>query len=781
MFGVWLVALAGCSPDAVTLVPGKTEVVIAADAPKSVEFAAAEMTNFLSHVLGRPVGVVNRPSGSNAAVFLGDNAWSRAEGLDPKKPKRDGFFIRASERGVFIVGADDSKADLAAIIRNGRVDGPAAAGVIKKCGEHATLFGVYEFLHRYAACRFYFAHELGTIVPAKSSVEIPFGTYLREPAWTERNIYLNADGVWPGETGANTTRTSPKCLNWLRLKLQTRDVISGHGFNCLQFSRRFGKAHPDWFYLRKVPGGDGYERDPHGKSPNQMCWSNPAVWDQMFDDVMAYWRGEDAAPRGIVREWNSDARGWGPFVHDGFVDLSPQDGMRACQCERCRAACDESRRPLGWASDYMWPKWAAFAKRLADEGCPYVMMTSAYAGWTEPPKCSLPSNMAVEVSVQGPWSWGNKEVLAREAKAVRTWAEKLGHKVWTCTYPAKHPEFSYGIPGVPDIAPKAWGGYYRMMSNWAEGSFCESECERSLLHYLNYYVFSRLAWDPDADLDALLDDHYALMFGAGAAEIKAFFEMCEEKWINRITGTTVDTDLGPDPRAPSRPEIWKNIWNADAIACAESLFAAAAAKTAADPLASARVALMKREILDPLVRAHTANLDALSVEKAKARRAARKIVNLFEDGAFSDGAKGWSLDRGVSLDMSEFVSAPAALKFTKMDPKGTSAARQKRAAGFYKPNTRYRISFFVKLDGVKRLVDCGRSCWFTSYDGRRWYCHPGGNEFLQGTADWFYCEREFKTDDFPAGMDAKQYIGFELDDQVVGTAWIDDIVLEELP
>ncbi len=38
-----LAILTGCSPDAVVFDAGKTEIVIAEDAPKSVEFAAAEM------------------------------------------------------------------------------------------------------------------------------------------------------------------------------------------------------------------------------------------------------------------------------------------------------------------------------------------------------------------------------------------------------------------------------------------------------------------------------------------------------------------------------------------------------------------------------------------------------------------------------------------------------------------------------------------------------------------------------------------------------------------
>ena len=48
----------GCTPETVTLERGKTEVVIAQDAPKSVVFAAEEMTNFLSRVFQSSVPLV---------------------------------------------------------------------------------------------------------------------------------------------------------------------------------------------------------------------------------------------------------------------------------------------------------------------------------------------------------------------------------------------------------------------------------------------------------------------------------------------------------------------------------------------------------------------------------------------------------------------------------------------------------------------------------------------------------------------------------------------------
>jgi len=316
------------------------------------------------------------------------------------------------------------------------------------------------------------------------------------------------------------------------------------------------------------------------------------------------------------------------------------------------------------------------------------------------------------------------------------------------------------------------------MSPYSEGSFCESECERSILHYLNYYVYAKLAWDPDLDLDALLDEHCALMFGAGAADMKAFFELCERKWIGEIVGTVKETDLGPQPVLPNRSELWMRIWSEEAVARATALVDAAVRKASADREASARIALMRREILEPLVAARAAAMELISVPLAQKRRAARTIVNLFRNGSFENGKKEWDFGRGASLDAKECVTSPA-LKLENPTGKGSSHALQK-SPGIFKPNTRYRVSFFVKLDNIVRHQQVGHSCWFESFDGEKWHCEPGYGEMLRGTTDWIHCERTFKTGDMKTADASKQYIGFEISDKVTGTCWVDDLVLEEL-
>jgi alpha-glucuronidase len=50
------------------------------------------------------------------------------------------------------------------------------------------------------------------------------------------------------------------------------------------------------------------------------------------------------------------------------------------------------------------------------------------------------------------------------------------------------------------------------------------------LNHMNLYVLSRLYWDADQDVDALLDDYCKNFFGPVATEMKAAIEFAERAY-----------------------------------------------------------------------------------------------------------------------------------------------------------------------------------------------------------------------------------------------------------
>ena len=184
--------LTAIAANAVMLTAEDADVVIDAKAPKTVQFAACEATNFLSRVFGAPVPVVNAPSDGKVAIILGSNDWSVAGGIDTDALKRDAFVVKVSGRRIFIAGRDDPKADI------GRA---MSAGAAVSNAERATLFGVYQFLEDYAGCRFFFPGEFGTVVPKARSLSVPEGERTVAPVFTVRDPYVRySKAARPGET-----------------------------------------------------------------------------------------------------------------------------------------------------------------------------------------------------------------------------------------------------------------------------------------------------------------------------------------------------------------------------------------------------------------------------------------------------------------------------------------------------------------------------------------------------------------------------------------------------
>ena len=779
----------GCDA-AVELERGKTEVVIAADAPKAVRFAADEMTNFLSRAFAAavPLRVMSDKckvmSDGGALIILGDSKWARAAGLDPTKLPRDGFQIKAGGNCVYIAGVDDPKQDFAAIVRAGFLSG--RPGSVRE-GERGTLFGVYEFLYRVCGCRFYFPGELGEVVPRKDRFVVPSGTVSRSPAYTVRDLYLPGDGVWPG-TKNLTEANRVKTLDWLRLRLQTESVPCCHGINNFQLADRFGKAHPEWFHLRKNPTTGKLERFSGAGSATyghkgHLCFSNDEMWDRVLKDTIAYHQGKKAQEVGIKPIWCSGPDGWGPSPAGRFVDVMAQDGMQECFCDKCQAAYEKEKGVAGYASELMWTKTGQFARKLADAGVPMLVTQMAYSPYSTVPKCDIPSNVWVMVKATGPWSVGNPAQYKADLDFIKAWVDKLGHKVWLWTYPAKHPEFALGMKGPPDYAPRAMYRFFKDTMPLSEGTFAETESVNSLVHYMNYYVFARLAWSPNLDIDQLLAEHYALMYGAAAKPMAEAFELFEAKWINEIAGNVVDTPLGPQPRAPSQPELWSKVWNKAVIDREKALFAEAAALVPEGSLEARRIALMKEVFLNPLVEVAEKDIAMMDVKAAQERRRKNPPKNLLENGSFDPDGGGWQKPVGLNAyDTSTFVSPPASFRVRNLDGKGWSCCTQK-LLGKFKDDTTYRISFFVKLDDVRRLNRVGHSCWAISYYDS-WHCKPAGQQgdaFHLGTCDWIYYEGTFKTGKRDPANKTEPYLSWGFNGDVMGTAWIDDVVLEELP
>lgn len=584
-----LVALAGFAPGATErlakigkpvadLSGGNTEIVVGADAPRTVRFAAAELKTHLDGVLRANIPIVDVPGAGKHCFYLGVSLWSKAAGIDDAKLFRDAFFIKNTPDGIFIVGRDDPRANPVRALQS---------GVWAQLFERGTLFGVYDWLERFAGVRFYFPGA-GTIVPEKRMLAIPEADIFDFPDFKFRKI-SQYEGLWPGKAAADEARPEKNLANF-RYRNETRYIPNCHGLARYGFLNRFGKTHPEYFAL--MEGGRRHCNSslPH---PGSLCYSSDVV-EEIYQDAKSFLLGEPASKRGVL--FRDGTITWDPSAFQpGYANIMPQDSYYRCQCEKCAGKFGSG---VNYATEFMWEVAADIANRLKRENVPGYVTMMAYRPYRGIPVVEIPDNMLVMVAEIGPWGQYDADGQQRDRTEIAAWVNKIGHKVWLWNYLCKAGGTAF--PGVPSPSAKSVAHYLKSVTPYIDGAYLESETDRYLNNYLVYYVFGKYAWNNRVDTEELIAEHHRLMFGAAAHEMAKIFDIFEQLWLTRIVGKQLDTERGPLVAPPSDYELWHEIYPAEIIDEVGAIFDRAEKLVAADDPCLMRVKIFRSEWLKPL-------------------------------------------------------------------------------------------------------------------------------------------------------------------------------------
>ena len=552
--------------------------IVTEDPVPVVKFAAKELQTYLKQATGQNVPIVKKASGGKTALILGDCQSARAAGLDVSKLPPEGFQILRKGGSVFIAGRDDPKQN------------PAGLGW-KHSYRRATLSGVYDFLERFADARFFFPGQYGTVVPAKNGLSLPEKINVVEsPDMGLRSFYFGK----PKSYDPKTTLTQLRAWECLRLRLSENQVNYGHGLAFLNLPQRFGQTHPEYFALWN---GKRYN-DPKRSFPGQLCY-NSGVREEIYQDAKAYFTGKPASSRGM--------KSWNPMVANGkYFCVMPQDAMHWCQCDKCRKIAEPENRatPEGRQaiSNFMFRFTAEIANRLTKDGIDCFVTQMVYMPYDMIPDCEIPKNVLLQLAVNGTVDRNVRTDGVddrKSAKKLRIWNEKTGRKVTAWTY-AMGKHMTKQITGVPQMMPRETANFISSYRNYLDGVFWESETDRYLFNYLNYYVAAKMMWNNSLEVEKLLDDHYKSMFGKGAPMVKEVFDELEKCWVTGIINNTVMDELGPRVQVPGDRDIWTRIYSPEKLARFGKLFSRAQYAAAADKGAVERIKFIRQQILGPL-------------------------------------------------------------------------------------------------------------------------------------------------------------------------------------
>ena len=543
--------------------------------------AAEELVGILEQALGVKLPLRKSKSGKVPALLVGDLDAAKAAGFDPDEMEWGAFRIKSVGNDIILAGKDDSSYS----------DG--------------TFYAVYDFLERFVGVRFYFPGDVGTIVPKLEKWSVPGIDLADRPDMQTRTMFSadpfvnNFQGGGPVRWYDETPGKSGSLVAQRRNRIQVRSPFqSCHGLAHLALRERFAETHPEYFALSRqnvrITG------DPNGaihKKYGHICYSSEGLKEELVLDAKAIQTGKDGSTRGAFHNGKPAWPNWDQTY--GFFNVMPNDSAYWCQCPKCGPAFADlkgNKISSQAASDLTWTFMTDIARKLKEDKVPGYVLTMAYAHYREVPSVEIPDNMLVMVAQSGPWAEFTPRKITQQ-KNLKAWHKKLGARPYIWNYATK---FSAKIPLVPNWTPRAIGRYYGEVGDDIFGAFLEAETDYWIFGFMNYYLFGRLMWDKKADAEAILAEHYKLMYGAAAPEMTAFFDLLEDIWMHHIVGRVTDSPEGPVSIRPSEHEVWNEIYSPAIRAKLDELLRDAAAKCANDPDSLKRIAFMRREFYDRL-------------------------------------------------------------------------------------------------------------------------------------------------------------------------------------
>jgi len=491
----------------------RAEIVIAEKPPRMVTLAARELQEYVRKISGAELPIVTEPGDEQPVkIYIGKSAHTDRLRVTDEGLKYGAFWMVSGPRWLVLLGHDfdfEPKEPWA----HKRSDQPRAqekwdelTGAAwlnpmrslwrqyhRQTGiwfhdQGGSFNAVCEFL-RMLGVRWYMPGDLGEVVPEMASIPLAALNKTVRPDSAMRR--------WFGAYFAYTLDT------WMwdrRLGMNSGYEVLGagmhvHGMRLVQGRKELQKAHPEYFAIY------GGKRDTEFRGTGHACFSS----------------------EGLVQETARFARAVFDIYDEPAVSLWPQDGFRQCQCEKCWGMSP---------SDSVWGFVDRVAREVYKTHPDKKITCGAYGSYRTPPKSieKFSPNVVVFIAAHRP-GLDRLETWRTQWELIEGWLKKTG--------PGRLIRNSNNYYDLV-VHPRSFARELRAVKGLSLGDW--NEVRRGTvkpgtvawrtpgIDHLNQYVNARFLWDADRDLDALLDEYYALFYGPARDEMKAAFEYAEANY-----------------------------------------------------------------------------------------------------------------------------------------------------------------------------------------------------------------------------------------------------------
>lgn len=509
---------------------GKTvwRIVVPDGASRYMRYAACELSNTVEKISGARLGIVETA----------------------EAPKRNIVRLTSGDTGelfdVFSVKTAPGE-----IVLHGNTP-------------RGTLFAVYAFLRDRLDARWYWPGETGEFLPKMARFEVAEWEKEYRPAFGLREMSICE--IWR-HRHPDTERWFPKVfLNCginspeIRQEIDYVRVTSDHYVSLpleMKSRQKMFDKHPDWFSMlngkRSIKGIAG-------------CWSNEEFRRHLAKNIAARLRANRTS----------------------IANLFPADVVQRCECASCTVDPDKSAR---------WWRFYALLRDDIRRELPSIRFAGlGYQEYRDVPGIDIEGLEYVEYGQYNRCYYhflgdANCPANVHSMGEFRRWAGKAPPALYGYEFDVFK---SYVCRPLWRIAGDEMR-VFRDMGLRRVKTELNVDLDRitapgvpkwrisQLASRLSFYAWPMAAFDPDLDMDALLDDFCRHVYGAAAEPMKAYHNLIADAWGSMKKHITY---YEHNPRS-----VAADFMTAEVEAKARELLAAAAKAAAGDKRAAGEVAI----------------------------------------------------------------------------------------------------------------------------------------------------------------------------------------------
>lgn len=510
----------------------KSEIVISATPARMTRFAANELQNYVERISGAKLPIVTEPSGAGIIpIYVGISDGTKKLNLETEGLRHGAYREAAGADWLALLGPDKDFEPIEPWGRNrgdqDRVNqefdkitkdtfvnnfGRLYTTYFESLGlwEHddrGTVNAVYGFL-RNLGVRWYAPGDIGEVVPKSATISLP----------AEGNRAVVPDFPLRRITFFHEFLGKPELSLWgLRLGLNAGHDLVGitqfsHGMKFVTGRDEMKEKHPEFYAL----------------------WNGERATDHKGAGAPSL-----GAP-GLKEKHLAYARSIFDHYQEPMISIDVVDGFGRGISETDAGLDTPERGAAGSMSDYVWGYLDSVARELYKSHPDRMVSALAYSSYGLPPEKieTMSPNIAL---VEARWrsNFYDEEIRTKHRELREAWLARLPSKMYFT-----HDYYLYSTPeryGRPTFFPRLIARDLREMKGVSLGDNIEVYDHRPdrkdelkydefAIEHLNIYVTSRLWWNADLDLDAVLDEYYTSYYGPVRDEMKAYIEYSEANW-----------------------------------------------------------------------------------------------------------------------------------------------------------------------------------------------------------------------------------------------------------